>query len=138
MSGFKKFLLRGNVVDLAVGVVVGAAFTGLVNALVKDLLTPLIAVVGGAPDFSAVSFTLNNSTFRIGDFINALVSFALVAFVVYYFVVLPVNTLVDRMKPAPADVAASPKTRECPHCLSKIPAAASRCAFCTSEVTPVP
>ena len=133
MSGFKKFILRGNVVDLAVGVMIGAAFTGVVEALVKDLLTPLIAAVGSTPDFAALSFAVNGSTFRIGDFINALVSFLFVAVVVYYFVVLPVNALVDRMK---GDPVAAPATRECPFCLSTIPAAATRCAFCTSALTP--
>ena len=133
MSGFKKFILRGNVVDLAVGVMIGAAFTGVVEALVKDLLTPLIAAVGSTPDFAALSFAVNGSMFRIGDFINALVSFLFVALVVYYFVVLPVNALVDRMK---GDPVAAPATRECPFCLSTIPAAATRCAFCTSALTP--
>jgi large conductance mechanosensitive channel len=132
MTGFRKFLLRGNVVDLAVAVVIGAAFGSVVQALVKDLLTPLIGAFGGVPDFSALFFTVNNSRFLIGDFINALVSFLFIAAVVYYFVVLPVGKLMDRFAPEPPKPA---PTRECPFCLSKIPKAASRCAFCTSDVT---
>jgi len=130
MSGFRKFILRGNVVDLAVAVVVGAAFGGVVQALVKDLITPLIAAFGGVPDFSALVFTVNNSRFLIGDFINALLSFVLIAAVVYYFVVMPVGRLLDRFSPAPTPAL----TRECPECLSKIPAKARRCAFCTAVV----
>lgn len=131
MSGFKKFILRGNVVDLAVAVVIGAAFGALVTAFVTDLITPLIAAFGGVPDFSALSFTINNSQFMIGHFINALLSFLILAAVVYYFVVLPVQKLMDRYK---GDTPMEDPTRECPFCLSKIPAAASRCSFCTSEV----
>jgi large conductance mechanosensitive channel len=132
MSGFKKFLLRGNVVDLAVAVVVGAAFSAVVQALVKDLITPLIGAFGGVPDFSALFFTINNSRFLIGDFINAVIGFALVAAVVYYFVVLPVSTLMERFAPEPPKPA---PTRECPLCLSKIPKAARRCAFCAADLT---
>ena len=131
MRGFRKFLLRGNVVDLAVAVVVGAAFSAVVQALVKDLLTPLIGAFGGIPDFSAVFFTVNGSRFLIGDFINALLSFLLVAVVVYYLVVLPVTRLVERFAPEPP---APAPTRECPYCLSKIPRAARRCAFCTADL----
>ena len=133
MGGFRKFILRGNVVDLAVAVVIGAAFGDVVKALVKDLITPVIAAFGGVPDFSALFFTINNSRFLIGDFINAVLSFLVIALVVYYFVVLPVGKLVDRFASAEP---AGPRTRECPHCLSKIPMAANRCAFCTQEVTP--
>ncbi|MCC7104245.1 MAG: large conductance mechanosensitive channel protein MscL [Chloroflexi bacterium] len=131
MSGFKKFILRGNVVDLAVAVVIGAAFGTVVQALVKSLITPLIGAFGGVPDFSALAFTVNGSRFAIGEFINALISFLILALVVYYFVVLPVNALTDRFK---GEGPVAPKTRECPECLSKIPPAARRCAFCTAEV----
>lgn len=130
MSGFKKFLLRGNVVDMAVGVIVGVAFSGVVTALVKDMITPLIAAIGGKPDFSAIAFTLNGSKFAIGDFFNALTSFVIIAAVVYFFVVLPVNALVARFhsEPPPAD----PTTKECRECTSAIPIKARRCPLCTS------
>jgi large conductance mechanosensitive channel len=131
MSGFKKFILRGNVVDLAVGVVIGAAFTAVVQALVKSLITPLIGIFGGVPDFSELAFTINNSRFAIGEFINALLTFLIVAAVIYFFVVAPVNHLMERGKTSEP---VGPKTRECPECLSKIPVAARRCAFCTCEV----
>ncbi len=135
MKGFREFLLRGNVVDLAVAVVIGAAFGNIVTAFVKDLITPLIAALGGQPDFSNIYFTINNSKFLIGDFINALISFLLIAAVIYYFVVLPMNRLLARFK---TQVAPAPETtRECPHCISKIPKAATRCPFCTSEVNKV-
>ena len=133
MSGFKKFLLRGNVVDLAVAVVIGAAFGAVVQALVKSLITPLIGAFGGVPDFSELAFTINGSRFAIGEFINALLSFIILAMVVYFFVVLPVNKLMDRFKSDEPDAAL--RTRECPHCLSKIPVAASCCAFCTRDVS---
>jgi large conductance mechanosensitive channel len=130
MKGFKQFILRGNVLDLAVAVVMGAAFGAVVTALVKDLITPLIAAIVGKPDFSAIQFEINGSKFLIGDFINALVSFLLIAAAVYFFVILPVNTLTARMRrgEAPPD----PTTKECPECLSVIPIAAKRCAFCTT------
>jgi large conductance mechanosensitive channel len=136
MRGFKQFILRGNAVDLAVGVVIGAAFGGLVNALVKDLITPLIAAVVGKPDFSAIAIELNASKFLVGDFINALVSFVLIAAAVYFLVVLPMNKLVARMRRggAPAD----PTSKECPECLSIIPIAAKRCPFCTSKLVVTP
>jgi large conductance mechanosensitive channel len=132
LSGFKQFILRGNVVDMAVGVVIGAAFATVVSAFTKDLLTPLIAAVAGKPDFSAISFTIHNSKFLLGDFINAAISFLLVAAAVYYFVVTPVNLLVARMhrSAAPAD----PTTKKCPECLSEIPIDARRCAHCTEPV----
>lgn len=132
MKGFKQFLLRGNVIDLAVAVVMGAAFGAVVTALVKDLITPLIAAIVGKPDFSGIFFTVNGSKFMIGEFINALVSFLLVGSAVYFFVVLPVNTVMARLKrgQAPPD----PTTKQCPECLSTIPIAARKCAFCTSEV----
>ena len=132
-KGFKQFILRGNVLDLAVAVVMGAAFGAVVTALVKDLLTPLIAAIAKAPDFSAVSFQINGSKFLIGDFVNSVVSFLVIAFVIYYLVVMPVQRLMDRFRPEqPAPIT----TRECPYCLSKIPVAATRCAFCTAEVQP--
>jgi large conductance mechanosensitive channel len=133
MGGFQKFLLRGNVVDLAVAVVIGAAFGAVVQAAVKDLITPLIGAFGGLPDFSAWFFTVNGSKFLIGDFINNVVSFVVIAAVVYYLVVLPVQRLMDRFKPDEPQPA--PATRECPECLSKVPVAARRCAYCTSELT---
>jgi large conductance mechanosensitive channel len=131
MSGFRKFLLRGNVVDLAVAVVVGAAFKDVVDALVKNFITPLIGAVGGVPDFSVLAFTINNSHFGIGAFINAVVSFMMIAAVVYFFVVLPVNKLIERFR---SEEPVGRRQRDCPYCLSKIPVAALRCAFCTQEV----
>ena len=132
LDGFKKFILRGNVVDMAVGVVIGAAFGGVITALTKDLLTPLIAAIVGKPDFSAIHFTIRGTPFPVGDFVNACVSFLLIASVIYFFVVLPVNTLVARMKRGekPPD----PTTRKCPECLSEIPIEARRCAHCTQPV----
>ncbi len=132
LSGFKQFVLRGNVVDLAVGVVIGAAFGSVVTALTKDLLTPLIAALVGKPDFSAIKFTVNGSVFPVGDFINAVVSFLLIAAAVYFFVVTPLNALVARMRKAPAP--ADPTTKKCPECLSEIPLDAKRCAFCAQPV----
>jgi len=128
LDGFKKFILRGNVVDMAVGVVIGAAFGGVVTALTTDLLTPLIAAVVGKPDFSALKFTVGTTLFPIGHFINAVVSFLLIAAAIYFFVVTPVNALVARMRkdPAPAD----PTTKKCSECLSEIPIDARRCAHC--------
>ena len=132
MKGFRQFILRGNVLDLAVAVVMGAAFGAVVTALVKDLLTPLIAAIAGKPDFSAIRFEINGSKFLVGDFINAIVSFLLIGAAVYYFVILPVNALMARMRrgEAPPD----PTTKECPECLSMVPIAAKRCAFCTSAL----
>jgi large conductance mechanosensitive channel len=132
LSGFKQFILRGNVVDMAVGVVIGAAFATVVTAFTKDLLTPLIAAVAGKPDFSAIAFTVHNSKFLLGDFINAAVSFLLVAAAVYYFVVTPVNLLVARMHRA--DAPADATTKKCPECLSEIPISARRCAHCTQQL----
>jgi len=132
LSGFKQFILRGNVVDLAVGVVIGAAFGSVVTALTKDLLTPLIAALVGKPDFSAISFSIRGTLFPIGDFINAAVSFLLIAAAVYFFVVTPVNALVARMRRAPAP--ADPTTKKCPECLSEIPIDARRCAHCSQPV----
>jgi large conductance mechanosensitive channel len=132
LSGFKQFILRGNVIDMAVGVVIGAAFASVVSAFTKDLLTPLIAAIVGKPDFSAIKFTINGSMFSIGDFINAAVAFLLVATAVYFFVVTPVNILVTRMRKA--SVPADPTTKKCPECLSEIPIDARRCAHCTQPV----
>jgi large conductance mechanosensitive channel len=133
LLGFKNFVLRGNVLDLAVAVVMGAAFGAVVAALVKDLITPLIAAIVGKPDFSAIMFTVNDSKFPIGDFINAVVSFLLVATAVYFFIVLPMNKLLARMRRG--EVAPDPTTKKCPECLSEVPIAARRCAFCTSSLT---
>ncbi len=130
MTGFKNFILRGNLVELAVAVVLGAAFGALVTALVRDLITPLIAARGGEPDFGDLSFTINDSRFLYGDFINALLSFVIIAAVVYFFVVKPVAALLERFAPK-KEVG---EQRECPQCLSDIPVGASRCAFCTAEV----
>ena len=127
---FKSFVLRGNVVDLAVGVVIGAAFTGVVTAFTKDLLTPFIGIPGNM-SLGDVTFQVNGSKFLIGDFLNTLITFCLTAFVIYFFVVRPVNYLMARRKTEPA---AQEATRECPFCISKVPLAASRCAFCTSEL----
>jgi large conductance mechanosensitive channel len=134
LKGFKQFLLRGNVIDLAVAVVIGGAFGAVVTALVKDLLTPLIAAIAGKPNFSFIKFTINGSEFLIGDFINALVSFIMIAAAVYFFVVVPVNAVVARSRrgQAPPD----PTTKQCPECLSTIPIKARRCAFCTSVISP--
>jgi len=131
MQGFKQFLMRGNVVDMAVGVVVGVAFGAVVAALVKDLITPFIAAIVGKPDFSAIIFQINGSKFPIGDFINAVVSFVLVATATYFFVVLPVNALTARMHREPPP---DPITKRCTECLSEIPIGAKPCAFCTSAL----
>jgi large conductance mechanosensitive channel len=130
MKGFKQFLFRGNVVHLAVAVVMGAAFGAVVNALVKDLLTPIIAAIVGKPDFSNIAFEVNHSKFLIGEFINAAVSFVLIGTAVYFFIVLPFNSLLALIErgEGPHD----PTTKKCPECLSTINIAARRCAFCTS------
>jgi large conductance mechanosensitive channel len=135
LKGFKAFLLRGNVVDLAVAVVIGAAFGAVVAALVKDLLTPLIAALVGKPDFSAIQFTVNGSKFLIGDFINAVVAFVLVAAAIYFFIVAPMNMVMERRRSGqpPPD----PTVKKCPECLSEVPIAAHRCAFCTQPLEPV-
>ena len=130
---FRAFLLRGNLVELAVAVVIGTAFAALVTAFTQGLITPLIAAIGGQPDFSALSFTINDSRFRYGVFLNALISFLIVAGVVFFFVVKPLNTLTLRKKSGPA---AGEATRACPECVSEIPVRARRCAFCTAEVGP--
>ena len=127
MEGFRKFILRGNVVDLAVAVVIGAAFTGVVTAFVRAFITPLIGVFGGVPDFASAYFTINNSRFPYGEFVNALLGFLIIALVVYYMVVMPLNAYMERFGPETAV-----KTQECPECLSKIPIGARRCAFCAT------
>jgi len=131
LKEFRQFILRGNLVDLAVAVVVGAAFTAVVNALVKDIVTPVIAAVGGNSDFSNLAFTINGSRFAYGDFFNAVVTFLIVSAVVFFLVIKPVNELLERLQPAPA---IDKETRPCPECLSDIPIAARRCAFCTADV----
>jgi large conductance mechanosensitive channel len=135
LSDFKKFILRGNVVDLAVAVVIGAAFTAVVTAFVKDFITPLIGAIFGTQNFNDLTFTVNHSQFNYGAFINALLSFLIVATVVFFAVVIPLNMLMKRLNLLPTEEP-EPETRDCPQCLSEIPVAAHRCAFCTSEVTP--
>ncbi len=129
---FRDFILRGNVVDLAVAVIIGAAFSGVVQALVKDIITPIIGIFGGTPNFSAIYFTVNKSHFLIGDFINVLLYFVIVSAVIFLFVVKPVNALLARFKPTTDQPAV---TRDCPYCKSSVPVDATRCAFCTSELT---
>lgn len=129
---FKDFLLRGSLLDLAVAVVIGAAFTAVVNALVKDLLTPLIAALVGKPDFAGLTFTINHSQFAYGSFLNAVLSFVLVAAAIFFFVIKPVNHVMRRLGRTPEE----DPVRECPECLSKVPVAATRCAYCTTELTP--
>lgn len=130
MKGFKQFLLRGNAVDLAVGVVIGAAFGNVVNSMVKGLLTPFIAAVAKQPDFSSIFFTINGSKFLVGDFVNAVVSFVIIAAAVYFVVVLPMNALMNRFHDKPSQ----PSTKNCPECLSEIPMAARRCSHCAQPV----
>lgn len=134
LKEFRQFILRGNVVDLAIAVVVGAAFNGVVQALVKDMITPLIAALGGKPDFSKLSFALRGSDFLYGDFLNALISFVTIAAVVFFFVVQPTNRMMRKFK---KDEPAEITTRSCPECVSDIPLKAIRCKFCTAKVEPV-
>jgi len=131
LKDFKAFVLRGNMVDLAVAVVIGTAFAALIASLVADLLTPLIAAIFGTQDFSSLTFTINGSVFHYGSFLNALITFVTIAFAVFFFVVVPMNTLVQRARREPP---ADPTTKKCPECLSEIPIDARRCAFCTSPV----
>jgi len=131
MQGFKKFLLRGNVVDLAIGVVIGASFSQVVNAFTTGILTPLISAIGGQPNFSSWSFRVNASKFLVGDFLNQLISFVITAAVAYFFVVVPMNKLIERMK---SGKSVDPTNKRCPECLSQIPLKATRCAFCTSSL----
>ena len=131
LKGFKEFILRGNVVDLAVAVVIGAAFGAVVTAFVKDLITPLIAAIFGQTDFSALTFTINKSQFFYGSFINAVISFVLIAAAIYFVVVAPMNAVAARRAKGE-----DPTTWECPECLSEIPIGARRCSHCTSELSP--
>ncbi|MGB7051254.1 MAG: large conductance mechanosensitive channel protein MscL [Acidimicrobiales bacterium] len=130
---FKEFLLRGNLLELAVAVVIGVAFNAVIQALVKDLITPLVAAVGGQPNFASLYFDVHGSRFFYGDFVNALVSFVILAAVVFFLVVKPVNHMLDRL----GRTANEDPVRQCPECMSKVPAAASRCAYCTSSLTPM-
>ena len=134
MKDFREFLLRGNLVDMAVGIVIGVAFGAVVTAFVTDLVTPLIAAIGGQPDFSTLTFKINGSKFLYGSFFNALISFVVIAAVVFFFVVKPVGALLARYK---SDPPVDESQRDCPHCLSRIPVGARRCAFCTQEVAAV-
>ena len=132
MEGFKKFLLRGNLVDLAVAVVIGVAFNAVIQALIADLITPIISAIFGKPSFSNLTFTVNHSTFKYGSFINALLSFLIIAAVIYFLVVVPAGKVLE--------IAARKKEaseRDCPECLSEIPIAATRCMYCTAQVPPV-
>jgi len=129
LRGFKAFLLRGNVVELAIAVVIGVAFGAVINAFVKDLITPLIAAIGGKPDFAGLYFNINNSRFLYGEFFNALIAFVIIAAVIYFFVVAPYTALIERSRKEPP---ADPTTKKCTECLSEIPKDARRCAFCTS------
>jgi len=131
MNGFKQFLLRGNVVDMAVGIVIGAAFGSVVTSFVKDLLTPFIAAIVRKPDFSAIAFQINGSSFMVGDFVNSIVSFVIIAAAIYFGVVLPINTLIARVNRQPPT---DPTTKRCPECISEVPIQAKRCAFCTSAL----
>jgi len=124
LSDFKKFILKGNVVDMAVGVVIGVASGNMVTAMVKDLITPLIGAFGGTPDFSGIFFTINNSKFMVGDFINSIVSFLTISMTVYFMVILPMNKIIKK----------NPTEKACPKCLSLIPIKAKKCKFCTSEI----
>ena len=135
LKNFKTFIMRGNVVDLAIAVVIGAAFGAIVTSLVKDMVTPFIAAIGGQPSFSNLTFTINNSKFFYGDLINAVLSFLVIALVVFFFIVQPINKLhaIANRKKAPEE----PDSRDCPECLSQIPKGASRCMFCTTKVQPV-
>lgn len=130
LDGFKKFIFKGNAVDLAVGIIIGASFTAVVNALVKDLITPFIAAIGGQPDFSKIAFTINNSKFLIGDFINVLIAFFINAAVIYFLIVTPMTRFMETMQKDKKTL--DPTTKKCTECLSEIPLAARRCAFCTS------
>ena len=131
MRDFKAFLLRGNVVDLAVALVIGVAFGAVVTAFVSDLMTPLIAAIGGQPDFATLDFTINGSTFKYGHFLNQLISFFIIAAVVFFFVVKPLNHLIARSR---KETSVDPTMQKCPECLSEVPVGAKRCAFCTSAI----
>jgi large conductance mechanosensitive channel len=132
LKEFKEFLLRGNLIEIAVGLVLALAFTAVVTSLVEDLITPVIAAIFGQPDFSGLTFTINDSTFRYGEFLNALLAFVLIAAVLFFLVIKPVNALIERTR---REGTPDPTTRQCPECLSEIPVDARRCAYCTAEVT---
>jgi large conductance mechanosensitive channel len=134
LKEFRDFLFRGNLLDLAVAVVVGAAFTQVVNAFVKDIITPLIAAIFGKPNFNNLTFTINHSQFNYGTFFNAVVTFVLVAAVLFFLVIKPVNHMMRRL----GRVTEEEPVRECPECLSKVPVAATRCSQCTSSIEPMP
>lgn len=129
LKGFKEFIMKGNVVDMAVGVVIGVAFGNVITALVADLITPLIGAFGGTPDFSGISFTVNNSVFMVGDFFNALISFLTIAAVIYFAVIMPMNKMTERVKSGKTE---DPTEKACPQCLSLIPIKAKKCKFCTT------
>ncbi|WP_155341953.1 large conductance mechanosensitive channel protein MscL [Acrocarpospora corrugata] len=131
MGGFKKFLLRGNVIELAVAVVIGTAFTAIVNSFVRDLLTPAISAIAGKPDFGSLELQIGSASITYGNFLNALVSFLIVATVVYFFIVRPYELLMTRFRPTEKE------TRDCPECLTEVPKAATRCSACTTQLTPV-
>jgi large conductance mechanosensitive channel len=131
VKDFREFLLRGNLVDMAVGIVIGVAFAAVVTALVTDLITPLIAAIGGQPNFASLKFRVNGSEFLYGSFINALIAFLIIAAVVFFLVVRPVNRLMERRRTEPG---VEQQTKDCPRCLSSIPVGASRCAFCTADL----
>ncbi len=133
LSGFRQFVMRGNVLDLAVAVVMGGAFGAVVTAMVKDVLTPLVAAVAGKPDFSAISLRVNNSQILIGAFLNELASFVLIAAVLYFMVVAPFNAIIARSRRG--ETPPDPTTKQCRECLSEVPIAARRCAFCTSPLS---
>ncbi len=132
VKGFRDFITRGNLIDLAVAVVIGTAFTAIVTAIVKDLITPLIGAIWGTHNFASLDFKVHGSTFAIGDLVNAVISFLIIAAVVYYLIVKPMGLLMTRVHKATAAT-----TRDCPECLSTIPIAASRCMYCTAQVAPV-
>jgi large conductance mechanosensitive channel len=129
LKGFKEFIMKGNVVDMAVGVIIGVAFGNVVTAVVKDLVTPIIGAFGGTPDFSGIFFTINNSKFMIGDFFNSLIAFLTIAAVIYFGVIIPMNKLTEKMR---GGKNVEPSDKTCPECLSLIPAQAKRCKFCTA------
>ncbi|MDQ3443064.1 MAG: large conductance mechanosensitive channel protein MscL [Chloroflexota bacterium] len=126
-------MLRGNAIDLAVALVIGAAFGAVVTSIVENLIMPLIAAIGGQPYFSEIGFTINDSLFSIGNVLNALISFLIIAAVIFFFVVKPTNMLIERSRREPTP---DPTTRQCPACISEVPLAATRCAFCTSDLPP--
>jgi large conductance mechanosensitive channel len=130
-SEFKEFILRGNVVSLAVAVIIGAAFNDIVNSFVENMITPLIAAIGGQPDFSGITFTINNSQFGIGSFINAVIAFLIIAAVVFFLVVKPMNALLERSRREEPD---DPLFKKCPYCMTDVPVDATRCPHCTSEI----